>query len=152
MAPVKRGRKPNEKAAVKSEPLKDVPDPPDHLGEFAQQYWKKLAPQLVAANILTALHLESFAILCETYEEYRVLSTWLRADPSRATVIAASGYVSESPQVRMRDRANANLQKLWLKFGLTPMALAQMRKHGGVGGKTVPKIKAFAAKRNDEQE
>ncbi len=115
------------------------------FGRVRSTVLEKLAPQLVAANILTALHLESFAILCETYEEYRILSTWLREDPSRATVIAASGYVSESPQVRMRDRANANLQKLWLKFGLTPMALAQMRKHGGVGGKTVPKIKAFAA-------
>lgn len=142
---VKRGRKPKEQ--VKLQPLTEVPQPPEYLGDIAKDYWRVIAPQLVAANILTALHLESFAILCETYEEYRELSAWLREDPTRMTFVAESGYESESPQVRIRDRANANLQKLWLKFGLTPMALAQMRKHGGLVNKEAPKIKQFARRK-----
>ena len=142
----KRGRKPKEQ--VKLQPLTEVPEPPDYLGETAQEYWRIIAPQLVSANILTALHLQSFAILCETYEEYRTLSAWLREDPSRMTFKAKdSGYEQESPQVRIRDRANANLQKLWLKFGLTPMALAQMRKHGGLANREAPKIRQFASRK-----
>jgi P27 family predicted phage terminase small subunit len=153
-AKTKRGRKagedlsqiPSKRKNVKCEPLTEVPDPPDHLGEFAKEYWHSLAEQLVKANLLTKLHVETFAILCECYQEYRTLNGWLNEDPERATIMTSSGYEVEAPQVRMRDKALANLNKLWLKFGLTPHSLAGMRKHGGISGgaSRLPPVIEFA--------
>jgi P27 family predicted phage terminase small subunit len=136
--------KPNNKSA----PLAAVPSPDEFgLSGIARDYWLKLAPQLLAINALTALHLETFAELCRVYGEYRKLDDWLNADPSRFTFVTQSGYESETPQVRMRDKALANLQKLWPKFGLSPLSLAQMRKHGGVAIAKVSPLQAFARKK-----
>lgn len=157
-----RGRKPGEDLSldptrrknVKLAPLAEVPSAPDHLGPIGKAYWEKLTPQLVAANLLTDLHLETFAILCECYQEYRTLSDWLLKDPARACVLTESGSVRESVQVRMRDKALAQCQKMWLKFGLTPHALAGMRKHGGISSSVgkLPSVMAFAKSKYGSQD
>lgn len=154
---VKRGKKPAvSRAAQKhqqaeSQPLTKVPAPPKYFGEHARAYWQQLAPQLIEAKILTQLHLESFVILCEMYQEYRVWNDWLREDPSRCTFKTLNQSECESPQVRMRDKALANLQKLWPKFGMTPFSLAQMRKHGGIAAAKAPAIVDFAAAKYDDE-
>lgn len=150
----KRGRKPGQDLSqdptkrkhAKCEPLTEVPEPPEYLKGIAREYWMSLADQLVKANLLTRLHLETFAILCEQYQEYRTLSAWLQEDPSRATIMTANGYDVVAPQVKMRDTALTNLNRLWLKFGLTPHALAGMRKHGGISGgaSRLPPVVQFA--------
>ncbi|QDV26728.1 phage terminase small subunit P27 family [Aureliella helgolandensis] len=150
MAKARRGRKP--KTEAKSEPLAEVPEPPSDLGAYAANYWRSLAPQLVELGILTPLHTETFRVLCETWQEYRTLSQWLEADPSRMTFITASGYEQETPQLRQRDKAAATLQKLWSKFGLTPNALAQLGKHGGVKARTASAISKFAQKKYENDQ
>jgi P27 family predicted phage terminase small subunit len=156
----KRGRKPADGPAprgmqrpsrVESQPLSEVPDPPEHLGEHGKQYWTDHAPKLIEAKILTPLHLESFTLLCEQYHRYRRLSKWLDEDPDREVFTTENGYQQETPQVRMRDKALAALYSLWPKFGMTPFALAQMRKHGGVAGRSLPSIVNFAKRKYDDQ-
>lgn len=147
MPRAKRGRKKTEPKEAGSDPIKDVPEPPEDLGEYGKNYWRVLAPQLIELNILTPLHMQTFRVLCEQWQEYRRLSVWLDADPSRMTFTTNSGYEQETPQVRQRDKALASLQKLWLKFGLTPHALAQLGKHGGVCNQQLPTIKQFAKKK-----
>lgn len=148
MPRAKRGRKPKTPPKT-SEPLADVPEPPAGLGEYGENYWRSVAPQLIELNILTPLHLETFRVLCEQWQQYRALSVWLEADPTRMTFEMPSGYQQETPQVRQRDKALASLQKLWLKFGLTPHALTQLGKHGGVKGSRLPKISEFAKRKYD---
>ncbi|QDV24402.1 phage terminase small subunit P27 family [Aureliella helgolandensis] len=150
MAKTRRGRKP--KTEAKSEPLAEVPEPPEDLGPYARNYWERLAPQLVELGILTPLHTDTFRVLCETWQEYRTLSQWLEADPSRMTFTTNSGYEQVTPQVTQRDKANANLQKLWAKFGLTPNALAQLGKHGGVKARGVSPLTQFAQKKYANEE
>lgn len=145
MAKTKRGRKPKEPDKT-SEPITEVPEPPEDMGDYGKNYWRSLAPQLIELGILTPLHLQTFRVLCECWQEYRRLSVWLDADPGRYYFETESGYQQESPQVRLRDKALASLQKLWLKFGLTPHALTQLGKHGG-GKRALPKISAFAKKK-----
>lgn len=152
----KRGRKPGDdlslepkrRKSVKSEPLTEVPQPPDYLGEHAKKYWCDHAEQLVKSNLLTKLHIDTFAVLCETWQEYRVHADYLAEDPNRCFFVTENGYQQETPQVRMRDKALANLAKLWMKFGLTPHALATMRKHGGISsGAKLPSVMEFAKKK-----
>lgn len=129
----------------KSTPINEVPSPDDYkLCEHGKRYWETHAPQLVEANILTPLHIETFADLCRCYGEYRRLSDWIAEDPNRAMFITDKGYAMESPQLRMRDRAFANVQKLWPKFGLHPLSLAQMRKHGGISTRKASTVADFA--------
>jgi phage terminase small subunit len=79
------------------------------------------------------------------------LTIWLAEDPSRMTFTTQSGYESETPQLRQRDKALTSLQKLWLKFGLTPHALAQLVKQKGCNiGNSLPAIAEFAKRKYAE--
>ncbi len=139
-------RVPSSAELTRSKPLSNVPSPDGyHLDEFGREYWLKLAPQLFEANLLTALHLDTFAALCRTYSEYLKLSIWLEEDAARGTfAMGDNGYEQTSPQVTQRDKALANLQKLWPKFGLHPHSLGQMRKHGGLGTGSAKSLLDFA--------
>lgn len=145
MAKTRRGRKRDTKVET-SPPALEVPAAPEDLGEYGRQYWESLAPQLVELGILKPLHIETFRVLCECYQEYRTLSEWLAEDPTRMTFTTQTGYESETPQLRQRDKALATLQKLWLKFGLTPHALNALNKGKG-GGNTLPAIAEFAKRK-----
>lgn len=140
-------RRPKSKAPArkaKAQPLDAVPEPPEGLGEFGRQYWQRLAPLLVEARILTPLHLESFGVLCETWQSYRTLTDYLGALKDW-TFTTDKGYMAEIPQVRLRQVALLTLQRLWPKFGLTPEALAKLNKHGGARGKRLTPLEEFAA-------
>lgn len=135
----------------KSEPITELPSPELYgLEGYAAEYWLRIAPQLMAVGLLTSLHVDTFAEICRTYAEYRRIDDWLHEDPTRFTFVTKTGYESETPQVRMRDRALATLQKLWPKFGLHPFALAQMRKHGGVSLPRVSPLQQFAQTKYDQ--
>lgn len=143
MSGVKRGRKPKEE--IKLAPLESIPSPDQYkLCEYGREYWEQHVPQLVRLGILTELHVPTFAELCRHYGEYRRLNDWLGEDPGRAIMTNANGYSSESPQVRMRNAAFKTVQQLWPKFGLHPLSLAQMRKHGGLTVKKTTGIEEFA--------
>lgn len=148
--PKKRGRKRKVDDGPKSEPLREVPPPPDDMGDHGKEYWLKLAPQLIELGILTPLHMDTFRVLCEQWHEYRRLSIWLDEDPSRMVFQTDNGYMQETPHVRLRDKALAAMQRAWSKFGLTPHALAQLGKHGGVGRKQLPAIAQFAKRKYEE--
>jgi P27 family predicted phage terminase small subunit len=138
---------------TKSPPISQLPLASEYglKSNEAINYWNRIGPQLISIGVLTLLHLDTFAQLCRTYAEYRRLDDWLNEDESRFTFMTQTGYESEAPQVRMRDKAMATLQKLWPKFGLSPLSLAQMRKHGGVALTKVSPLQAFAQKKYAEQ-
>jgi P27 family predicted phage terminase small subunit len=140
----KTAPKPKRTKTAKAKPLDQVPPVPEGLGDFGTEYWSRLAPLLVEAKILTPLHLESFRALCEAWERYRNLTNEL-AQKDSWTFETEKGYVAELPEVRMRDQALQQLQRLWPKFGLTPEALAKLGKHGGARRNKLTPLEAFAA-------
>lgn len=145
----KRGRKP--KGGAPAAPIDSLPAPPDYLRDEGKNYWNRIGPLLVETGILTGGHLESFALLCETWDEYRRLSDWLAEDPERAVITYPTGAQAPAPQVQMRDRAAKLLYSLWSKFGLTPHALATLGKHGGASiGAKLPQIADFARKKYED--
>lgn len=44
---------------------------PTWLDETAKDYWRKHAPHLSEAGLLTAVSKETFAMLCQVYSDYR---------------------------------------------------------------------------------
>lgn len=152
MAKTRRGRK---KPADLTTAAADaaaliVPEPPADLGDYGREYWLEHAELLCQAGILTPMHVQTFRVLCEQWQTYRALTVWLNQDPSRYTFITESGYESETPQVRQRDKALDQLQKLWLKFGLTPHALATLNKQRGKFASQTPAITHFARRKYAE--
>ncbi len=145
MPKTRRGRKANTSPAKSTDDDPIVaPDPPEDLGEFGKEYWREHALLLCQAGILTPMHVQTFRVLCEQWQTYRSLTKWLSDDPSRYTFCTDKGYESETPQVRQRDKALDQLQKLWLKFGLTPHALATLNKQRGKYVSQIPAISQFA--------
>ncbi len=146
-----RRKKTDPKSATgpAQKPLSEIPDPPKYLvGEFAIEYWKRIAPLLVELKILTALDLESLTALCEAWQTYRSIGAELAADPSKRFFETEKGYQSISPLVSMRNQSLLALQKLWAKFGLTPDSLCKLGKHGGASDSDIKKgLAAFAAKK-----
>jgi P27 family predicted phage terminase small subunit len=150
MAKTRRGRKRDQPATGPSTTA-EIPPAPAGLGQYGVEYWNALAPQLIEMGILRPLHLDTFRVLCEAWHEYRTLTEWLSEDPTRITFTTDKGYVGETPQVRQRDKALASLQKLWLKFGLTPHALATLVKQKGCNiGNALPAIAEFAKRKYAE--
>jgi P27 family predicted phage terminase small subunit len=164
MPRTKRGRKPavpkpkpktkgqsNAQRAkrAKTFAVASITDCPEDLGEYGKEYWQSLAPQLITLHILKPIHLTTFRVLCECWHEYRTLHKWLMENPDRMTFITDKGYICESPQLRQRDKALMQLQKLWLKFGLTPHALAGLQKTNAANQPGLPPIAEFARKKYD---
>ncbi|WP_417745077.1 phage terminase small subunit P27 family [Rosistilla oblonga] len=149
----KRGRQKNTPAknTPAEKPLSEVPAPPDYLGDYAQEYWRTVAPVLIDSKILTSGHLGAFAALCEAWQEYRLNQDWIVNNPESLTFQTEKGYIAEDPRIRFRNNALDNLMKLWAKFGMTPKALADLKKNNNPGG-GVPAIVAFAAGKYDDTE
>lgn len=148
----KRGRK-TQTYGKPAPPIQDLPPAPTYLKEHGKAYWERIGPLLIDAGILTAGHLESFGLLCESWDEYRRLADWLAEDPSRAVITYQSGAQSPAPQVQMRDHASKMMYNLWSKFGLTPHALAGLGRHGGAAaGKSLPAIAEFAKGKYADEE
>jgi len=142
-------KKPAKPKAAKLPPLAKVPPAPGRLGQYGCEYWRALAPLLVKIEALTAIHLATFEVLCETWQTYRDLGDWIDKNPKKLIIETAKGYLIEHPNLRLRQQALGNLKTLWPKFGLTPEALARLGKHGGATARpTKTALQSFAETRN----
>ncbi len=128
------------------------PPPPDDLKGFGREYWIEYAELLTELQLLEPIHHSAFRVMCDCWAEYRRLSDWLAEDPSRMTFETDKGYQSETPQVRQRDNALNQLNKLWMKFGLTPHALAQLKKSHGKSRPQLSRIQRFAKRKYQPSE
>lgn len=100
------------------------PRPPKHLNATERKVWKRVAPTLVAAELLTANDLG-------TFESYVVI--YARALDSEA-VVARDGRTIETPQGMKRhpelmtaERARADMRKYEKLFGMSPADRAGLR-------------------------
>ncbi len=82
-------------------PTNVTPRPPDWLGLYGKNRWRKLAPILAKAGLLTDGDIPAFEQLCDEYDT-------VRRDP-----LAAGA----------RDR----YRKLLVEFGLTPSSRSRIR-------------------------
>jgi P27 family predicted phage terminase small subunit len=102
-----------------------MPQCPKHLHGEARAEWKRLAPQLFAAGLLTELDAAALAALCVTW------ALWLEAKQKLAseglTVTGRGGAVRASPWVAIASRAQRDMQALAAEFGLTPSSRQRIR-------------------------
>ena len=139
-------KKPRKLAA---KPLDKAPAVPSHLkGQHARAYWKRLAKQLVEIRALTPLHLEALEVLCDTWQTYRELIKWYRDNPHLRIIEYASGHEALNLRVTQLHKAQAQLEKLWAKFGLTPDATNKVTDKRSPSSKPSSPVAEFAASKH----
>jgi P27 family predicted phage terminase small subunit len=101
------------------------PEPPDFLCGAAKGEWRRLAPEMHALGLLTALDQSLFAVYCQTF------GRWLEAErlieTEGLTARGSTGNVVAHPVVKIATQAARDVCRYAAEFGLTPCARARMR-------------------------
>jgi P27 family predicted phage terminase small subunit len=117
------GRRPINKHEPK--PPARMPQCPRHLDGEARAEWRRLAPQLFAAGLLTELDVAALSALCVTW------ALWSEAEQKLAseslTVTGRGGAVRPSPWIAIASRAQRDMQLLAAEFGMTPNSRQRIR-------------------------
>lgn len=127
----KRGRKPKPTALKRLEgnpgkrPLNDLePMPqvtmlrcPSWLEAEARKEWRRLAPVLIGAGILTSADAVAFAGYCQAYARWRAAEE----EVSKLGMVYRDGdRIRPNPYIAIARAAFAEVKSLAAEFGLTP--------------------------------
>ena len=116
------GKRPLNPDEPKPEP--QVPECPTELGPVARQEWDRLAAELCALKILTALDRAALAAYCNAY------GLWAEAIESiqkyGTMVKSPSGYPIQSPWVSIANRQAEIMMRIASEFGFTPASRSRI--------------------------
>ena len=93
-----------------------------HMSDIAIRFWKKNAPRLVAAGILTDVDLYAFRILCELYASWIQLINKIRKE---GEVYETQNQQKQKvwkkyPGVAIREDIEKRLMQYFAQFGMVP--------------------------------
>ena len=111
---------PGKRPINKSEPVlpKGKIKCPAWLEPEAKKEWKRLAPTLEAAGVLTMADITAFAGYCQAYARWREAEEFITQHGS--IFKTPSGYVQQVPQVSIAQQNLKIMQSFCAEFGLTP--------------------------------
>lgn len=105
-------------------PPAEAPDPPEYLDLDALGVWRRLAPSLIARNVLTAWDVDAFAAYCTAVVHHRRAVDTVNTE---GAVIRNGSTRSKHPAMQViRDQA-ALMVTLGGRFGLNPSDRAGLR-------------------------
>jgi P27 family predicted phage terminase small subunit len=114
-----------------------MPTVPAGLSAGARKVWKRLAPELLRYNLMSAVYSDTFEDLCETVADVKTLRRALRArqallvdqgKPESDAWLAhtPNGMPVQHPLPQVLRAARADMQRLLDKFGLSPAEQASV--------------------------
>ena len=113
---------------VKLETGNEVPKPLTHLDKTAKKEWKRLAPVVFKAGLLTDGDLAAFGAYCSAFSSWyhaeKNLQSTLSENGGHLTFTTDKGYQQQIPEVGIANQARLNMVKIAREFGLTPSARA----------------------------
>ena len=150
-----RGHRPVDLTAT-FRPAVGVPTMPRYLTREARKAWRRLSPELVRYNLLSKVHADAFAMLCQTIGRLELIETALTKkqallleqgkDPTEALMASTpKGLLIQSVTYQVLNREMEKLRTLIAEFGLTPAQQARVTTgvreqlrlfEGGAGGET----------------
>lgn len=114
----------------KAKALDVVPEPPRRLMKAAKEEWKRLAPTMVAAGLLTELDLSAFAELCQSYAYYLAVDAEIQKKTNVNGPVmmqtSSSGYIQAHPLLSLRKQYYDTWHKGLADFGLTPSSRSRI--------------------------
>lgn len=107
------------------------PSPPVWLLKEAKKEWKKLAPALIAAGVLTLADMDAFAALCQNYAymivtDQKITDMGKKGEGVYRLQEAESGYLSPHPLLSLRSRYFEQWRRSLGDFGLTPASRSRI--------------------------
>lgn len=118
------GRRPLPAAEPMPAALAESHPPPAWLTSKAKVEWRRVAPVLARAGLLTALDVDALTSYCVTVTLWRKAVEELR----RHGVVTKTpeGLLQASPYLTIARQTQATLTKLLVEFGMTPSARARV--------------------------
>ena len=102
-----------------------VPYAPRWLSEAAAAEWKRIAPRLHAAGLLTEVDGMALGLLCETFVQYQDARRIVERDGMLA--ISEKGASYQHPALGIANGARRELLTWAREFGMTPSARSRIR-------------------------
>jgi P27 family predicted phage terminase small subunit len=114
-----------------------LPSIPKGLSAGARKVWRRLAPELLKYNLMSAVYSDTFEDLCETIADVKELRHSLRArqallrsegkDPAGAFEASSpNGMPVQHPRYQILKSERQMMHSLLAKFGLTPAEQASV--------------------------
>lgn len=101
------------------------PDPPEHLGEVAQQEWRRVSEELHRLGLLTRVDSTALAAYCQSYER------WVQAERAIAKVglltKTTGGNAVQNPLIGIANRSMELMYRFLVEFGMTPSSRSRIR-------------------------
>jgi P27 family predicted phage terminase small subunit len=101
------------------------PEPPSWLSEYAAAHWRRIAPELWAAGLLTVLDETMLAVLCTSYGRWHDAEELLAAE--ELVVPGSNKNRVPNPLLRIAIEAARDVCTYSREFGLTPSARVRVR-------------------------
>jgi P27 family predicted phage terminase small subunit len=101
------------------------PEPPSWLGEYAAAHWRRIAPNLWQAGLLTVLDETVLAVLCTAYGRWHEAEELLAAE--EVTVPGSNKNKVVNPLLKIAVEAARDVCAYGREFGLTPSARVRLR-------------------------
>jgi P27 family predicted phage terminase small subunit len=118
-----RGKRPLNKAEPKPETR--IPKPPEELSAEALEEWKRIAPLLLAAGMITVIDRAALAAYCQSY------GRWAQAERALAAgelvIKTVRGNLVYNPLVRIANKAMADMVRFAAEFGMTPSGRSRVK-------------------------
>lgn len=105
------------------EPARNI-TPPAWLSDPAQDEWNERAPILASNGLLTECDLDTLALYCITWVNWRDAEEAIQREGNTTT--AQSGYKQVSPYCTIAKNERAELMRLGDKLGLNPGARSRI--------------------------
>ena len=100
------------------EPVAGLPPAPDHLNDEAKAEWARVGEDLAALGLVTAIDRAVLAAYCVAW------ARWVDAEEKLLefgpVVKATNGSVSPSPYLSISNKAQEQMLKTAVEFGMTP--------------------------------
>jgi P27 family predicted phage terminase small subunit len=121
-----------------------APDPPPFLRGHAADEWRRVAVELHAIGLLSALDVMPLAAYCAAYARWRqaeeLLATMAAHHPAEVgLLIRTADGVARNPIAKIASRAAADMVRYASEFGFSPAARARLghRRFRGAAGRQV---------------
>ncbi len=123
------GKRPIRDCTSRVQP--SLPSPPDFLSKEALAEWRRVAPQLHDAGVITTLDRAALAAYCQAYGRWKqaesALAAMASSDSHQAlTVQTSNGTTIPNPLVGIANKAKADAMRHAAELGMTPAARSRV--------------------------
>ena len=108
-----------------AKPKVKVPFAPRHLDKEEREAYKSLGKRLAANGLATEIDGMALAMLAQTWCKYVKASDTVKA--TGLLVKAPSGYPIQNPHLAIMNKAQEQLHKMLVEFGMTPSSRSRVR-------------------------